>query len=66
MLEEKAGLKYNEVKDLYSNISLILQCSHFITHNVQSLVPNVVDVGGIHCRPGKKLPDELDYFLDTH
>ena len=45
VFERKGGLSYNDVKSVYSNISLILQCSHFVTHNAQALLPNVVDIG---------------------
>ena len=66
VFERKGGLSYNDVKSVYSNISLILQCSHFVTHNAQALLPNVVDIGGIHCRPGKALSDDWNAFMNSH
>ena len=66
VFERKGGLSYNDVKSVYSNISLILQCSHFVTHNAQALLPNVVDIGGIHCRPGRALSDDWNEFMNSH
>ena len=66
LLEEKAGMSYQDVEDVYSNVSLVLQASHIVTHNAQVLSPNVVDVGGIHCTPAKSLPPDLKELMDNH
>ena len=47
-------------------LALILSNSHFITHTPQPVLPNVVDVGGIHInRKQKPLPKDLKKFLDS-
>ena len=66
LLEENAGMSYQDVEDVYSNVSLVLQASHIVTHNAQVLSPNVVDVGGIHCTPAKSLPPDLKELMDNH
>eukprot|EP00092_Neocalanus_flemingeri_P026671 GFUD01028916.1.p1 GENE.GFUD01028916.1~~GFUD01028916.1.p1 ORF type:complete len:551 (-),score=119.39 GFUD01028916.1:114-1766(-) len=48
------------------NTSLMLLCSHFVTQSPRALTANTVEVGGIHCREGEKLPDDLQEFLDGH
>ena len=37
-----------------------------MTHSPQVWAPNTIEVGGLHCRPGEKLPDDLQLFLDAH
>merc|ERR1711892_1120547 len=46
--------------------SLLLLCSNFVTHSPRVLTANTVEVGGIHCREGETLPDDLLRFLDAH
>ena len=40
--------------------------SHFVTHGSWPLYKNLVEVGGIHCKPGKELPKDLKEYLDSH
>merc|ERR1719495_2852385 len=51
---------------MHKGTSLILMCSHFVTHSPRALTANTVEVGGIHCREGEVLPDDLQLFLDSH
>ena len=51
---------------ILDNMSLILMCSHFVTHSPRALTANTVEVGGIHCREGQPLPDDLKKLLDDH
>ena len=44
---------------------LVLSNSHAITHEPQALLENVVHVGGIHIRPTKPLPQDLQQLLDS-
>ena len=66
LLQEKANISFEDVQNVYSRISLVLQVSHHITHNAQALTPNVIDVGGIHCKPAQPLPTDLKKFMDDH
>ena len=51
---------------ILDNMSLILMCSHFVTQSPRALTANTVEVGGIHCREGQLLPDDLQKLLDDH
>ena len=64
ILSNKGLMQYDEFINMYYNMSLLLQNSHFITHNSQPKVANTVEIGGIHCKTGKPLPDDLQNFLD--
>ncbi|KAF7278195.1 hypothetical protein GWI33_008689 [Rhynchophorus ferrugineus] len=49
---------------LYKNISLVLLNSHSSLYTPQPLVPNMIEIGGYHIDPPKKLPQDLQTFLD--
>ena len=53
-------------RKILENMSLILMCSHFVTQSPRALTANTVEVGGIHCREGQPLPEDLQMFLDGH
>merc|ERR1719418_358927 len=40
--------------------------SHFVTHGTWPSYPNMVEIGGIHCKPGKELPKDLKTYMDAH
>ena len=40
--------------------------SHFVTHGIWPSYPNMVEIGGIHCKPGKELPKDLKTYMDAH
>ena len=61
---KKGLMKYEEIMGMYYNMSLLLQSSHFVTHNSQPKMANTVEIGGIHCRQGQPLPEDLRTFLD--
>lgn len=54
-----------DVATLYSNVSLVLLGSHSSLRQATPLVPNVVEIGGFHIDPPKKLPKDLQEFLDS-
>ncbi|XP_030764408.1 UDP-glucuronosyltransferase 2C1-like [Sitophilus oryzae] len=54
-----------EVTDLYLNASLVLLNSHSSMYPAQALVPNMVEIGGYFIDPPKKLPKDLQEFLDN-
>ncbi|XP_049941703.1 UDP-glucosyltransferase 2-like [Schistocerca serialis cubense] len=51
--------------DLERNTSLVLSISHFSFHHVKPMLPNMVEVAGMHIKPSKKLPQDLQTFMDT-
>ena len=57
-------MEYEEFIQSYQKMSLLLENSHFVTHNSQAKVANTVNIGGVHCREGKPLPQDLSNFLD--
>ncbi|XP_050505507.1 UDP-glycosyltransferase UGT5-like isoform X2 [Diabrotica virgifera virgifera] len=53
------------VYDLTKNVSLVLVNSHETMWQAVPLVPNVISIGGFHVKPPKKLPEDLQAFLDS-
>ena len=45
--------------------ALLLTCTHPVTHGAWPYTQAVVQVGGIHLKPSKPLPDHLQQFLDN-
>ncbi|XP_069681769.1 UDP-glycosyltransferase UGT5-like [Periplaneta americana] len=50
--------------EIARNTSLLLLNTHFTINQPRPLVPNIVEVGGIHLTPPKELPQDLKEFLD--
>nr|XP_972090.2 PREDICTED: UDP-glucuronosyltransferase 2B10-like [Tribolium castaneum] len=53
-----------ELDDVLFNVSLILTNSHVSVQDAIPHVPNMIEIGGFHVKPPKKLPDDLQKFLD--
>ncbi|ROT73742.1 UDP-glucuronosyltransferase [Penaeus vannamei] len=49
--------------DIERNQSLTLLNSHFTVTGVLPLLPSQVEVGAMHCRPGKPLPEDLESWI---
>ncbi|XP_063606320.1 UDP-glycosyltransferase UGT5-like [Penaeus indicus] len=49
--------------EIERNQSLTLMNSHFSLDTPMPLLPNQVEIGGMHCRPGKPLPQELESWI---
>jgi len=43
--------------------SIIFSNAHFITDAPRPILPSVIQVGGIHLSPPKKIPDVSTYFI---
>jgi hypothetical protein len=54
-----------ELDDVLYNVSLILANSHVSVNDAVPLVPSITEIGGYHINPPKKLPDDLQNFLDN-
>ncbi|KAJ9574468.1 hypothetical protein L9F63_008356, partial [Diploptera punctata] len=50
--------------ELARNTSLIFVNTHFSLNAPRPLVPGVVEVAGIHVKPPKKLPEDLEDYLN--
>ncbi|XP_021946508.1 UDP-glucuronosyltransferase 2A3 [Folsomia candida] len=48
---------------ILGNASLILSNGHFSITGPKPYLPDIIDVGGIHSKPAKKLPEELEKFV---
>lgn len=55
--KEYLGIDLYKNGDIMYNISLILLNRHFTFHSPRPLSPNVIEVGGIHIRKPKELPE---------
>ncbi|KAG7160269.1 2-hydroxyacylsphingosine 1-beta-galactosyltransferase-like 3 [Homarus americanus] len=52
--------------EVEKNVSLVLVNSHYSLGHPRPLMPNVVEVGAMHCRPARPLQDaQLRHFLDS-
>jgi len=51
--------------ELQRSADLIFLCSHHVTHSPQVSPPNIIQVGGIHCRKGRPLPPDLLSIMDS-
>ena len=49
------------VDDILANTSLILANQHFSFNFPRPTLPDVVEIGAIHCRPGRPLPEVSSY-----
>lgn len=52
------------LEEVNKNVSLIFLNSHPSTNQPVPLVPNMIEIGGYHVYPPKKLPQDLQKFLD--
>ncbi|CAG9830652.1 unnamed protein product [Diabrotica balteata] len=53
------------LEELMTNVSLILLNSHESTNQPVPLVPNMINVGGMHISPGRGLPQDLKVIMDS-
>ncbi|CAL8089902.1 unnamed protein product [Orchesella dallaii] len=51
------------VREILANTSLILSNGHFTLHRPKPYMPDIVDVGGLHSRPAKPIPKDLEDFI---
>ena len=52
----------SDYEEMYTNISLILTNTHPSFSYPRTLPPQVIEVGGLHCRPGKPIPKVFFLF----
>ncbi|CAL8104470.1 unnamed protein product [Orchesella dallaii] len=51
------------IDEIQGNASMLFMNSHFTLNYPRPLLPDVIEVGGMHTKPPKKLPKDLDDFL---
>jgi UDP:flavonoid glycosyltransferase YjiC (YdhE family) len=53
-----------DLNEILYNASVVFVNSHHSTNDPVPYVPNMIDIGGFHVKPPKKLPRDLQEFLD--
>ncbi|XP_049809433.1 UDP-glucosyltransferase 2-like [Schistocerca nitens] len=65
LIEKHYGKHVPDLEEMISNISLVIAANHFSIDYPQPLLPNVVQVTGMHIvQERKPLPKEIQDFLD--
>ncbi|XP_063243051.1 UDP-glycosyltransferase UGT5-like [Bacillus rossius redtenbacheri] len=54
----------SKLRDIVYNASLLLLNTHFSHGFSRPKVPNLIEVGGMHIKPPKQLPKDIQEFLD--
>ncbi|CAL8084392.1 unnamed protein product [Orchesella dallaii] len=60
---DNLGQDIPSINEIYSNASLVLSNGHFSLSPPKPYFPDVIDVGGIHSRPAKPIPKDLEDFI---
>jgi len=61
---------WNEFMDIdmlvgqIKSMDILLTCSHYVTQSAQVTPPNIIEIGGVHCAPGKPLPQDLQRIME--
>ena len=50
---------------LRKRTSLVIACSHFVTHGSWPYTQHVIEVGGLQLKDPKPLPQDLQLFMDS-
>lgn len=58
----KATKSFDEVQ---KSLSILFMSSHVSVSSARPLLPNMIEIGGIHVQPVKPLPSEIKSFLDS-
>uniref|UniRef100_A0A1Y1LMI4 UDP-glucuronosyltransferase n=1 Tax=Photinus pyralis TaxID=7054 RepID=A0A1Y1LMI4_PHOPY len=64
MIKRMFGDKFSLPSDTMLSTSLILANSHFTIHGARPLVPNLVEIGGVHVGKAKPLPKHIDKWIN--
>lgn len=59
------GMNVPYLGDLVNNVSFLLINTNHIIHNVRPTVPKVIQIGQLHIRLPRKLPQDLQKILDN-
>lgn len=61
--QKQLGSHYPSAEVVEGNASMMFTNSHFSLNSKMPLLPDIVEVGGMHLKPAKALPKELENFL---
>ncbi|KAG8228488.1 UDP-glycosyltransferase [Ladona fulva] len=64
VIMEALGGSVPPITELQKKISLLLVNSHFTFQHPHPLVPTIQEIGGIHVKPPKPLPEDIKKFMD--
>lgn len=64
VLNHHFGTDMPAIYDLSKNVSFILQNGHATVTYSRPFLPNVAEIACIHCRPARKLPEDLERFIE--
>jgi glucuronosyltransferase len=53
-----------KLEDLKKTVSAILVNSHIAIHSPKPLMPGIINVAGVHIKPAKPLPTDIQKFMD--
>jgi glucuronosyltransferase len=63
IVKEKGIAGCPSIQNIIKNVTMVFTNSHPSFTYSRSLPPQVIEVGGIHCRPAKSLSKDLETFL---
>lgn len=64
LIERKFGPGIPDVHEIAKNTSLMFINTHFSLHGPRPIATNLIEIGGIHIKPEKPLPNDLIDVLD--
>lgn len=59
------GFDLEKNRDVFYNASLLFVPTHFSSFGSYPMVPNVIEVGGIHIQPPQGLPKVREIYLSV-
>lgn len=65
IVEEAFGPGVPPLHELTNRMSALFVNTHFSIFGARPYVPNVIEIGGIHIKPAKPLPEDIKEFLDS-
>lgn len=57
------GKNYPSIAEINSKVNMIFMNSHFIMNYPRPLLPDIIEVGGMHCRPSRPLPNVIIFII---